>query len=608
MAATILDSTFPPEERPPEWTPPTADLDSTADLQEESTSDLVPGADVDMPECLVGESLFETRDNEADLEPGESRMTPGQTTHAGGAAREGAIAPGTVLNDRYLLEAVIGCGGAAIVYRARDMHSGQGAKCNAHIAIKTPRPELHDHARASARITHEYQHTRALSHPNIVRVFDLYTERQPSFMTMEFIEGKVLSTLLRDRNPLPAPLAHTILQGCAQALAHAHGRNVVHGDFKPGNVFVTRSRSVKVIDFGAAATPATAESRIAAGTPAYASPEVLSGETPEARDDVFSFACVAYELLTGQHPFDRRSSLQAREEGRTPPRAWTLSASQWLSLLSALSWSREQRPRDIEALVVSLAPEPQQQSANLYSTDPDHRNLTAVDLPEDLVPRQRSWGFFVFIACALAVTYVTSQRQSEQELPEIALAPASIPQSLGGPMAPAGILAAVVRDASSTGASLPQSPLGRPEAAPTHPNDAYRSGAGSAIETPAPAETSKPRPAALSEISFESDRIVTSEGSVAAVFLIKRSQPLRGRIRIQWNAVSGSADAGIDFASNASGSVEFADGQAQRAIYVPLRNDLLKEEDETFTIRLQSPHNARVGKANSIEATIRDDD
>jgi hypothetical protein len=92
------------------------------------------------------------------------------------------------------------------------------------------------------------------------------------------------------------------------------------------------------------------------------------------------------------------------------------------------------------------------------------------------------------------------------------------------------------------------------------------------------------------------------------VFLIKRSQPLRGRARVQWSALSGSADAGIDFASSAAGSVEFADGQAQRAIYVPLRNDVLKEDDETFTVRLVSPQHARLGAGAHAEAVIRDDD
>ena len=112
----------------------------------------------------------------------------------------------------------------------------------------------------------------------------------------------------------------------------------------------------------------------------------------------------------------------------------------------------------------------------------------------------------------------------------------------------------------------------------------------------------------MSEISFESPSIVTSETSVSAVFLIKRSQPLRDRVSVSWRAVSGTADAGIDFASSASGTVTFADGQAQRAIYVPLRNDLLKEPDESFYVELLPPKSSRLGKNSRAEAIIRDDD
>jgi hypothetical protein len=112
----------------------------------------------------------------------------------------------------------------------------------------------------------------------------------------------------------------------------------------------------------------------------------------------------------------------------------------------------------------------------------------------------------------------------------------------------------------------------------------------------------------MSEISFEAPTIVTSETSVAAVFLVKRSQPLTGRVSVNWRAVSGTADAGIDFASSASGTVTFADGQAQRAIYVPLRNDLLKEPDESFYVELSPPKSARLDKKSRAEAIIRDDD
>jgi hypothetical protein len=127
-------------------------------------------------------------------------------------------------------------------------------------------------------------------------------------------------------------------------------------------------------------------------------------------------------------------------------------------------------------------------------------------------------------------------------------------------------------------------------------------------EAEAAPKASAPAAGRASEISFDPDGIVTSEGSVAAVFVIKRSQPLTERARVKWRATSGSADAGIDFASSAAGSVEFAVGQAQRAIYVPLRNDLLPEEEETFKVELHSPTGARLGKARTATAAIRDDD
>lgn len=503
-----------------------------------------------------------------------------------------ALAPGKVLCDRYLLEQVIGCGGTAIVFRARDMLSAKGTAPNLQVAIKTPRPELGDPQRAAMRLKHEFEHAKLLSHPSIVRVLDLHEDEGRSFMTMELVQGKLLSQLLRDWTMMPQPLAHKILRKCAEALQYAHSQNVVHGDFKPGNVFITPEEDVRIVDFGTAAGPTSSDSRIPAGTPTYASPEVLAGGTPDARDDVFSFACVAYEVLTGQHPFGRQSSLQARDEGKIPPRAWNLSTSQWLSLLSALSWKREQRPASVEDLLTRLTAD-QSVTAAPAPVHIDPEEAVPAELPADLMPKQRSWGFFAFIACALLVTYFAFQRRNAQE--DVAPAPAIVPAAVSAPSAP------------------PPQPATQPETeavapAPENAEAAAESSAAPANVVAPAAARAKPAAAPMSEISFESPSIVTSESSVAAVFLIKRSQPLSGRVSVSWKAVSGTADAGIDFASDASGTVTFADGQAQRAIYVPLRNDLLKEEDESFYVELVSPKSARLGKAARAEAIIRDDD
>jgi serine/threonine protein kinase len=515
---------------------------------------------------------------------------------AGGPLRP-AMAPGKVLCDRYLLEQVIGCGGTAIVFRARDMLSAKGAAPNIQVAIKTPRPELGDPERAAKRLKHEFDHAKLLDHPSIVRVHELHEDEGRCFMTMELVQGKLLSQLLRDWTMVPVSLAYKILRQCAEALTYAHSQDVVHGDFKPGNVFITPEEGVRIVDFGTAAGPTASDSRIPAGTPTYASPEVLSGDTPDRRDDVFSFACVAYELLTGQHPFGRQSSLQARDEAKIPPRAWNLSTSQWLSLLSALSWKREQRPASVEELLTRLTQEqPLAVAPPPIHVDPEE--VVPAELPADLMPKQRSWGFFAFIACALLVTYFAFQRHNAlDDGPTPSLAPAAT-------MPPAPPPAVAKQPEVEQAVSPPAV-----ESKDTTPDTATPSSPAAAT-TAAPAAASKPRPAAapVSDISFETSSIVTSETSVAAVFLIKRSQPLSGRVSVSWKAVSGTADAGIDFASNATGTVTFADGQAQRAIYVPLRNDLLKEDDETFYVDLVAPKSARIGKVGRAEAIIRDDD
>lgn len=577
-----------PGERPT----PTTDLESTADFQGENTTDFAPvTTDIDAP-VIVGTPK---------LEPVDPPQTP---------TGPKPLAPGAVVCDRFILERVVGNGGTAVVYQARDMSAVSGTAASAtasvRVALKAPRPDRGDRVRATARLHHEFAQARKLSHPNIVRMFELIEHADSCFITMELIEGRLLSTIVRDWTMLPRALANKILRSCAQALDHAHEHDVVHGDFKPGNVFLTREEDVKIVDFGAAAALSGDSSRIPAGTPAYASPQVLDGETPDRRDDIFSFACVAYELLTGQHPFHHRSSLEARDAGATPARAWNLTAQQWLGLLSALQWDREQRPADIMTLLESLLSE-----AEPIAAAPPIQpagNVVTTELPPELIPAQRGWGFFAFVACAIVMIFIAAQRQDEPEEPAVvAIAAEAAPDEPASLPPLSNSVAGAVerpRDALSSMSSN-ESFAADAQLATTNPSLLSPAVASRSIEAPPPV---KPSPASLSEISFDSPSIVTTESSVAAVFVIKRAQPLRGRARVQWIAKSGTADAAIDFASNASGSVEFADGQAQRAIYVPLRNDLLKEDDETFTVELLSPQNARPGKVARAEATIRDDD
>ena len=597
----------------------TTDIESTMDLQGAHTTDLSPvtsdidgplDASIDDPSVVASSGLRRVDDGGSDLLDRNARThdTDFAVREIPGLApsRRPATQPlttGAVLLDRFIVERVVGSGGTAVVYQARDMAASDDGSGNVRIALKAPRPDR-DRARAAGRLQHEFEQARKLSHPAIVRVFELHEYADTRFMTMELIEGRLLSTLVRDWTMLPRALANKILHTCAQALIHAHEHDVVHGDFKPGNVFVTRDEAVKIVDFGAAAALSGGSSRIPAGTPAYASPQVLSGETPDRRDDVFSFACVAYELLTGQHPFQHRSSLEARDAGATPTRAWNLTAPQWLALLSGLAWDREQRPPDLDTLLESLLGE-----SEPIAVAPPIRpsgDVVVTELQPELMQSQRGWGFFVFVACAIVVIFIAAQRQNRPDDDPAVAATDSIATESALPPLSNSMAGSVERSRE------PLSPLAGSEPFAADGKPAASTAALSPLANPEPPAAAPPKrstpPGPLSEISFESASIVTTESSVAAVFLIKRSQPLRGRVRVQWKAESGTADAGIDFASNASGSVEFADGQAQRAIYVPLRNDLLKEGDETFIVKLLSPQNARLGAIASAEATIKDDD
>jgi serine/threonine protein kinase len=621
--SAFIDPSLAAGTRPRERIPATTDLDSTTDLTGDHTTDLSP---VTNDTDRAGMSAPGTAgESPADPAP-DGIHTPdleqvGPMPGTDFAAREHAgldrqlpaapkpLAPGAILCDRFILERILGNGGTAVVFQARDMTSA-AASPEMRVALKAPRHDRGDRKRAAARLRHEFEQATKLAHPNIVRVLELHERDDQCFLTMELIEGRLLSTIVRDWTMLPRALANKILRSCALALHHAHENDVVHGDFKPGNVFLTRDEEVKIVDFGASAALTGGSSRIPAGTPAYASPQVLSGETPDRRDDVFSFACVAYELLTGQHPFQHRSSLEARDAGMTPARAWNLSAPQWLALLSALAWDREQRPSEVLTLLGSLLTEsePIAVAPPIQPTG----DVIAHELQPELMPKQRGWGFFAFVACALVVIFIAVQRNDlGNDVGDDATVAATADSTPIEPAA-APLTSSVAGSFERPRDALPSMTDNEPFTFSDPPGDTKTASLSPAPGpgTAAAANAARPSapPAPLSEISFESAQIVTTEGSVAAVFLIKRSQPLRGRARVQWIATSGTADAGIDFASSAAGSVEFADGQAQRAIYVPLRNDLLKEGDETFKVELKGPVNARLGSVAVAEATIKDDD
>ncbi|MEV6865639.1 Stk1 family PASTA domain-containing Ser/Thr kinase [Streptosporangium subroseum] len=210
------------------------------------------------------------------------------------------------LGDRYELDGVVGRGGMAEVYRARDI------RLDRIVAIKTLRADLaRDHI-FQARFRREAQSAASLNHPSIVAVYDTGEDTSEGapvpYIVMEYVDGRTLRDLLRaDRRLLPER-ASELVDGILRALDYSHRGGIVHRDIKPANVMITRNGDVKVMDFGIARAMADSAATMTQtaqviGTAQYLSPEQARGERVDARSDIYSTGCVLYELLTGQPPF-----------------------------------------------------------------------------------------------------------------------------------------------------------------------------------------------------------------------------------------------------------------------------------------------------------------
>jgi eukaryotic-like serine/threonine-protein kinase len=207
----------------------------------------------------------------------------------------------STLGGRYRLEALIGTGGMAKVYRAMD------TQLDRIVAVKILSEQFAADDSFVERFQREARTAAKLNNPNIVGVYDSGSERDVHYIVMEYVEGRTLADFLAQGGRLSPIKAVELAEAVATGLAAAHAQGIVHRDVKPGNVMVTRDGQVKVTDFGIARLTTTAETvaQTAAvlGTASYLSPEQAQGRPVDARTDIYSLGTVLYELLTGVPPF-----------------------------------------------------------------------------------------------------------------------------------------------------------------------------------------------------------------------------------------------------------------------------------------------------------------
>src|SRR5437667_3608930 len=207
--------------------------------------------------------------------------------------------PGTMLAERYRIVGLIGRGGMGEVYRADDLKLGQA------VALKFLPEHLLSDGAALARFHREVRVARQVSHKNVCRVYDIGEVDGRHFLSMEFIKGEELSSLLRRIGRLPQDKAIQIARQICAGLAAAHDVGVIHRDLKPSNVMIDGDGNARILDFGLAGlTEEFSDDEIRAGTPAYMSPEQLEGKTFTVRSDIYSLGLVLYELFTGKRAFE----------------------------------------------------------------------------------------------------------------------------------------------------------------------------------------------------------------------------------------------------------------------------------------------------------------
>lgn len=598
------------------------------------------------PEPTIDSRTVDSR-AESRLEPkldqaGEAPDIRPQAAPARERPARASIAPvgvsSDVLRDRYELISVLGRGSTGTVYKAVDRHRAHLDPASRCVAVKVLKLNYQDRPDELAQLEREFHQAQSLSHPNVVSVFDLDRDGNVYFIVMELLEGELLADILKrlDGKPMARHYALGIISSVGAALAHAHQRGVVHADIKPRNIMITTSGEVRVLDFGFArdrpldlhTAPGLHDGPTAA--PAYASVERVNGSEPHPSDDVYSLACVAYEMLSGKHPFGGRSAPLARAHGRPPQKIPGLGGKQQQALQRALLWTRGERRIDILELLAGLGCG--EVSARL-------------GIPEEIVTSQASGSrtaailvtlFMLFAAGGYFVwQYGLLPKNLNNVLPisppfadrdlqsEVAGSPAAVEQSLPSEDVTQEELPLATTQPAASQPGAPPAKVTQPLPEVELPSKATSSeqqqttGARSRSQNGQRAQSSaapgelQPTPSARPlTIEFSKDSYVTTEGEGYVRLQVRRTGSLRREVSFTWNLRANSAEAGSDFAGIGPGTERVPAGVREFTVTIPLVQDAVKESTELFLVELQvnDKEGVVLGERSSAAVIIVDDD
>ena len=528
---------------------------------------------------------------------------PQAAAYQAAAPREVAI--GDVLRNRYRVVGVLGRGGMGTVFEAMDEYRVDLPTTSQRLAVKVLHSAVAHREELLAELQREFQHLQLLSHPNVVRVHEFDRDGDIAFFTMEFLNGALLSQVLNARKgiALARPHALAIMRDSGAALAHAHSRGVVHGDINPQNIFITNGGELRVLDFGAShkmprdgwTLGGASSAREPVATPGYASCQLLEGQYPDARDDVFAFACVAYVLLSGRHPFPNRTAVEACAQNLRPPRPPGITSHQWSVLREGLRWEREKRPADIGEWLDRFGLEgAARQLPNLplivnapMTPKLNFKRVAAGILVAALLVAVGLWAVSNYDSLVQQVTAWTGRARSAVEdtdkLPTVpgpvtadqAPAPAAepppaaaAPTTQASPPTPARTAPATRANPTLSAlmaAPIPPAPsaAGRPAVTPkAQPTAVARTSAGDAAARAANAGPTR--------IELAADSVDVQAPDTTANIVVHRKGNLHGDAPFTWWTESGTAKPGQDFTPVMPHEGRIESGSASVSLSVPV--------------------------------------
>jgi len=354
----------------------------------------------------------------------------------------GRFVPGTLLSDRYRIVALQGRGGMGEVYRVDDLRLGET------VALKfLPEHVEHDEA-LRQRLIDETRNARKVSHPNACRVYDVGEVDGRLFLTMEYVDGEDLGSLLRRIGRLPRDKALQVARELCTGLQAVHDAGVLHRDLKPSNVMIDGRGRARIADFGVAAIVEGVEDH--AGTPAYMAPEQLAGKPATVHSDVYSLGLVLYEVITGRRAFpdgpapadgSKRSALPATPSSVTPD----VDPSVERAIMRCLETDPSRRPATPLAVAIALPGGDPLAAARAAGETPSP-DIVAGAADYDAARPAVAWGAFAAFIALLAALFALAPRAYLVQIAPIRKQPAvltdralEIRRALGYDARPAGV-------------------------------------------------------------------------------------------------------------------------------------------------------------------------